>query len=932
MGMSPRSLLATLSLIPLHAAALQAQQPTIEPVPAWVDVAPSEFDAESKESSGVEVLLSDHQDDLTRAPSEHYTRIVKRVLDVPAVEQESQLEVEFDPAREALVFHEVAVVRDGQRTDQLDLERIQVIQREAELDSLIYHGRRTALLFLNDVRPGDVIDYSFTRSRRETAFGGTHFDRYFMQRPNPTRHLRRRLLWPSDRELAVANQRTEVAPVIRALGEAREYLWELRDLEGLEFDAELPVWLNPFPVVEVSEYRDWGEVARWGAELYEVEEPLHPELMALAAETRASASAPLEQLRLLLRGVQTDVRYLGVELGEGAYRPTPPNEVWARRYGDCKDKALLLVSLLAQLEIHAEPALVSSRNRRMVANLLPTPDCFDHVIVRVELDGDDVWVDPTMSLERGPINEHNLTPYGWALPLTGDSTELVAVVPELGVRSEMLVEKVFALNLDGPSRLKIKTTYTGQDAVWARYRFRDVSAEELTEQLHEYIEHEYSTAEVVAPAAARFDDARGQVVLTEQYTIGQIFATAYEGESSSWAAFYGQAVLDAFERPWSENRDTPFGISHPRRVVSHIRVDLPDDWNIEHGSQRVQNAAFHLTQQVSGTPRHLDLRLTFHTTADHVDADELDQYLRDLDEAEELLGYELQKPFSFDLGGDTDLIVGLGAAVVVGLLGLAFVGWLTVTLLRRDHPPLTPAWQAWEEERASPPSVPSGLHESAAAPLPSTPPEALDASTNGVAESWSQGGAGALVAAPPARHVVAAQAAPANPGVAPALEVQPGVRREGRHVVLDVGAELPERCAYCNAPATKHKQHTLHWHTAWLYPLLVAPVLFLIVAYFAQKRRPVRIGYCRVHRWSKGIAAWVSAAAFTGGGLCFAATPPGAVDPAQAAVELLGMLLVLLGVLALVFSAGRVSASFIGERTMSMRGFCKPYLESLEPR
>ena len=70
--------------------------------------------------------------------------------------------IDFDPSFQRLVLHEVTIVRNGHTTAALHPADIRIIEKEDESDSGIYDGRLTALIFLKDVRAGDVIDWSWS--------------------------------------------------------------------------------------------------------------------------------------------------------------------------------------------------------------------------------------------------------------------------------------------------------------------------------------------------------------------------------------------------------------------------------------------------------------------------------------------------------------------------------------------------------------------------------------------------------------------------------------------------------------------------------------------------------------------------------------------------------------------------------------------------
>jgi len=125
-------------------------------------------------------------------------------------------------------------------------------------------------------------------------------------------------------------------------------------------------------------FRDWASVARWGVELYRIPAVAPPSVAALAAEVRASGGDPVAEAERRARGI----RYFGTELGWGGLKPRQPEETLRRAFGDCKDKALLMVALLREVGVEAYPALVNPPALHQVDPAMPGPG-FGHAIVAV---------------------------------------------------------------------------------------------------------------------------------------------------------------------------------------------------------------------------------------------------------------------------------------------------------------------------------------------------------------------------------------------------------------------------------------------------------------------------------------------------------------------------------------------------------------------
>src|SRR5207248_3294814 len=101
---------------------------------------------------------------------------------------------------------------------------------------------------------------------------------------------------------------------------------------------------------------------------------------------REGADEPARALPAL-RFVQDDVRYLGIEIGPSSHRPHPPAAVLDQRFGDCKDKSLLLVTLLRALGVEAWPVLLHTSLGRALDEWLPTAVAFNHVVVLARVGG-----------------------------------------------------------------------------------------------------------------------------------------------------------------------------------------------------------------------------------------------------------------------------------------------------------------------------------------------------------------------------------------------------------------------------------------------------------------------------------------------------------------------------------------------------------------
>jgi hypothetical protein len=185
-----------------------------------------------------------------------------------------------------------------------------------------------------------------------------------------------------------------------------------------------------------------------------------------AREVVSGIAGRRERLAALLGYVQKAVRYVAVEVGIGGYQPFPPAAVLERKWGDCKDKAFLLIDMLREAGIEAHPVLILSTDDERIDALFPSPNEFNHAIVAVPAEGiaapgDPVaggflFLDPTQTigslrwLHPGVQDQDALvvTPGGGVLVRTPIRQELeafrldmkLAVSPEGDARGEARLE------------------------------------------------------------------------------------------------------------------------------------------------------------------------------------------------------------------------------------------------------------------------------------------------------------------------------------------------------------------------------------------------------------------------------------------------------------------------------------------------------------
>lgn len=354
-----------------------------------------------------------------------YTGFWIRVLHANAL-QLGNLAVSWNPGSGRPVIHAINVHRDGKTIAVLPNASFEILRREDQLEAAQLNGILTAVLKVPDLRVGDEIEFSFTTRLDDPTLGSSDAGFLHLASDPPPGRYHLELNWNPGQKPAM-KMTPEMAAVMRESPGGIVFRFDNPAVMSPPTDAPARFQLGRF--AEYSDFRDWREISRKFAPLYQQAAKIsdRSSLKQEVAKIKSRTTSPFERMSAALQLVQQDVRYVYVGLDGGNYRPASADETWQLRYGDCKGKTALLLGLLSELGIAAEPVLANnSGGDDGLEERLPNPQMFDHVLVRALIDGKPYYLDGTLPPAAAPSPEPVL-PYRWLLPLGGDGRPIERV-------------------------------------------------------------------------------------------------------------------------------------------------------------------------------------------------------------------------------------------------------------------------------------------------------------------------------------------------------------------------------------------------------------------------------------------------------------------------------------------------------------------------
>ena len=613
----------------------------------WVKpVTPFDPDLErsAEDSYGFRSRLQDYQyNGVHRDQTSSYYANEFELTNRYGVENYSTIEIGFDPSYEKLTLHEIRVLRGTQIIDKLPTARRTVLQREQELDALIYDGTQTLAIVLDDVRVGDTVRYAYTLAGANPIFAD---NREIMIRTERSVALDRqytRILSSSSRPLYRRVRGPELPLTITRDELVEEVVLDQYGLPETEHEDYVPSRHDDAGAIVFSDMADWKSVNDWALPMYQLPRDTAPELVALAGVIRAAHDDKAAQIGAALQWVQDEVRYFGVELGTNSHWPSRPQETLARRYGDCKDKTLLLMALLKELEVDAQAALVNTHRSLDADNYPLRLHAFNHVIVHVSHAGKSHFIDPTIGYQKGALGEFHEPNYGRALVLSPNTTELTLMNPtRSGKRLKVTKSLTVAPNADEPHHLAVTTHRMGSLAESIRYRLDTDGPRTLGSDYEAYYEDYFDS--IVANGLPSFTEQDGGLLeIVEAYRIDQLWLEDENVDEYIWV--YGDEIIGYLDKvKKTSGRIKPYALRHPVIVDEAWQVSLPSKLRLDDLDAQIDNEwmRFSKTHELDVSGTQLTVSMTYETKVDEVAGQDLAAFRRAVLEIEDAASFYIE--------------------------------------------------------------------------------------------------------------------------------------------------------------------------------------------------------------------------------------------------------------------------------------------------
>jgi Domain of Unknown Function with PDB structure (DUF3857) len=557
-------------------------------VPDWVRQAAAQpLQAYSPETKAV--VLLEQTDYTVQGPGdyvEHSRRIVKILR--PEGRREGDLLVDLSQGEKLNSIHAWTIDSGGREYELKQKDFTEKSFPSFELYSDVRFLSATAPA----AEPGSAIAVEFEVHRHRFV---NQINQFF-QESNPVREMKISLTLPAGWEFK--DSWPSASPTVPVETSPRHWEWSAHELAGLEPEPMMPdrscllgrLSISYYPPEQTVNTASWVALGRWYATLTTGRRDPTPEIIERTNQLLAGKTDFDSKVRALTEFLQADVRYVAIEIGIGGYQPHPAGDIFHYHYGDCKDKATLLGSMLKVAGINSDYVLIDT-DRGFVNPAVPSV-WFDHVILAIELP-DTVKVDLYGSVVIGksgkryiifdPTDEY--TPLGslrsdlqntYALLVTDSGGELIKTPVLLPDANKVVRTGKFVLAPDGTLSGEVSEDRSGDFAMQERYRLRESDQRERTNEfehrLGRSLENFTLSALDIQNAADRQND------LTLSY---KIIASQYGQSRGPLMLVRPRVIGTKSSYVEHKTRHYPIELERTARETDTYEIEIPKEYQID---------------------------------------------------------------------------------------------------------------------------------------------------------------------------------------------------------------------------------------------------------------------------------------------------------------------------------------------------------------
>jgi hypothetical protein len=173
---------------------------------------------------------------------------------------------------------------------------------------------------------GDVLEYKLRYRTTKPQIPGQFWFQYSFMKLYIAKDEELVISVPRDKYVKIESP--DYQPQVKEEGALKTYTWKTANLTLKDRDELLKKREAPKPFVQITTFRDWGEVARWYEELQRPQMAITPQIQAKVVELTKGMASDDDKIRAIYNFVSLHFHYVSLSFGVGRYQPHAAEECW----------------------------------------------------------------------------------------------------------------------------------------------------------------------------------------------------------------------------------------------------------------------------------------------------------------------------------------------------------------------------------------------------------------------------------------------------------------------------------------------------------------------------------------------------------------------------------------------------------------------------
>lgn len=322
-----------------------------------------------------------------------------KILNERGKEDFSETQIEYDSTDEKVeLIYARTIKPDGTVTD-VGSRHIRDVSKY--LNFPLYSNVRVYIISFPEITEGAVIEYKIKIYDNQLVNKKDFVLSYPLQAQEPIINANFTIDLPKDRTLQIKTYNEKynyfaanLNPQIQERNGKLIYLWQFKNLPQIIPESNMPQEEEINPTIMVSTFNSWQEIYQWWWGLAKDKIKIDKAIKAKVKELIKKKDSPEAKIRTIYNFLTRQIRYVAVEYGQAGYEPHSATDIFKNKYGDCKDQAILLVTMLKEAGLVAWPVLIPTKDSYNLDLEFPSL-FFDHCIVAIPFKERVVFLDPT---------------------------------------------------------------------------------------------------------------------------------------------------------------------------------------------------------------------------------------------------------------------------------------------------------------------------------------------------------------------------------------------------------------------------------------------------------------------------------------------------------------------------------------------------------